>query len=227
MTQEEKAKHYDDAVRKAKAIIKNYSKDKASLTVIEHIFPELKEGEDERIKKEILELVSISGNGNQFEEIKDWLEKQCENQKLDGTFVNIDDVREDFMNQIYSILDEDATNDRANLIIEAFDNLPSITISNQYSQILANSAKICEDKQQVEIDKEYKIGKWFTGLIPCWIDAPSTLQAAHNHHGENIVAIHLKDGGYRCCCIDDKEPITFSLAENTPLVEGWHNRENN
>lgn len=36
----------------------------------------LTESEDERIKKEILELVSISGNGNQFEEIKDWLEKQ-------------------------------------------------------------------------------------------------------------------------------------------------------
>ena len=35
------------------------------------------ESEDERIKKEILELVSISGNGNQFEEIKDWLEKQA------------------------------------------------------------------------------------------------------------------------------------------------------
>ena len=34
------------------------------------------ESEDERMKKEILDLVSISGNGNQFEEIKDWLEKQ-------------------------------------------------------------------------------------------------------------------------------------------------------
>ena len=28
------------------------------------------------MKREILELVSIAGNGNQFEEIKDWLEKQ-------------------------------------------------------------------------------------------------------------------------------------------------------
>ena len=32
------------------------------------------ESEDERIKKEILDIISISGNGNQFEEIKDWLE---------------------------------------------------------------------------------------------------------------------------------------------------------
>ena len=41
------------------------------------------ESEDERIKKEILELISISGNGNQFEEIKDWLEKQAP-QEQDG-----------------------------------------------------------------------------------------------------------------------------------------------
>jgi len=46
--------------------------------LLEYIFPELKESEDERIKREILELVSIAGNGNQFEEIKDWLEKQGE-----------------------------------------------------------------------------------------------------------------------------------------------------
>jgi len=82
MIQERKAKAYDEAVKKAEAIIKNYSKDKASITVLEHIFPELKEGEDERIKKEILELVSISGNGNQFEEIKDWLEKKIEKKLL-------------------------------------------------------------------------------------------------------------------------------------------------
>lgn len=43
--------------------------------------PASKESEGERIKREILELVSIAGNGNQFEEIKDWLEKQGE--KLD------------------------------------------------------------------------------------------------------------------------------------------------
>lgn len=55
----------------------------------EKYFPELKESEDERIKREILELVSIAGNGNQFEEIKDWLEKQ-------GHMLNSDKVIEWF-----------------------------------------------------------------------------------------------------------------------------------
>ena len=83
-----------------------------------------------------------------------------------------------------------------------------------------------QGEQKVEeIDEEYKIGKWFTGLIPCWINAPSTLQPEHSNHGKNVVAVHLKGGGYRCCCVDDKKPITFSVAENTPFVEGWHNRE--
>ena len=79
--------------------------------------------------------------------------------------------------------------------------------------------------EENDIDEEYKIGKWFTGLIPCWINAPSTLQSEHSNHGKNVVAIHLKEGGYRCCCIDDKKPRVFNVAENTPFVEGWHNRE--
>ncbi len=51
----------------------------------EYIFPELKELWDERIKREILELVSIAGNGNQFEEIKDWLEKQGKQKVSDSS----------------------------------------------------------------------------------------------------------------------------------------------
>lgn len=74
---------------------------------------------------------------------------------------------------------------------------------------------------KAKIDEKHKVGKYFTGLIPCWVNAPSTLQPAHNYHGKNLVAIHLKDGGYRCCCIDDNKPITFTLPENTQLVEGW------
>ena len=45
-------------------------------TALETIVPELKESEDERIRSKILELVSISGNGNDWEKINAWLEKQ-------------------------------------------------------------------------------------------------------------------------------------------------------
>ena len=82
-----------------------------------------------------------------------------------------------------------------------------------------------KEKKPAEIDEEHKVGKWFMGLIPCWIDAPSTLQPAHQYHGKNVIAIHLKDGGYRCCCVDNKNPITFCVAEDTHLVEGWKDRK--
>jgi hypothetical protein len=57
-----------------------------------------------------------------------WLEKQGEQKFAEGTFVNVDDVREDFVKEVYRVLDADSTNDRANQIIDAFDNLPTVTI---------------------------------------------------------------------------------------------------
>ena len=66
-------KRYKDALRRAKKLY-----GQGTITeCLGWVFPEL-EDEDTRIKREILELVSIAGNGNQFEEIKDWLEKQVE-----------------------------------------------------------------------------------------------------------------------------------------------------
>lgn len=70
--------NYKEKLKLAKEALDSGSYDKET---IEYIFPELRESEDERIRKEILQLVSISGNGNQFEEIKDWLEKQGEQKR--------------------------------------------------------------------------------------------------------------------------------------------------
>jgi len=56
------------------------------------------------------------------------LEKQVESQSIEGTFVNVDDVREYFMNEVYRIFDADSTNDRANQIIQTFDSLPTVVI---------------------------------------------------------------------------------------------------
>lgn len=48
------------------------------------------------------------------------------NNQLSETLVNVDEVRECFVNTIYSILSDDPTNDIANNIINAFDYLPTI-----------------------------------------------------------------------------------------------------
>ena len=58
------------------------------------------------------------------------LEKIKQEPLIEGTFVNVDEVRENFMREVYRVLDADPTNDRANQIIYAFDHLPTITIQN-------------------------------------------------------------------------------------------------
>jgi len=63
---------------------------------------------------------------NQMEYLENWMKNLME--KLQGNIVNVDEVRDDFANEVYSILDADSTTDRANLIIEAFDSLPTVSI---------------------------------------------------------------------------------------------------
>ena len=86
-------------------------------------------------------------------------EKQDEQKPLmEGTFVNVDEVREDFMQEVYRVLDADPTNDRANQIIDAFDHLPTITIqkpAESRQQTRPNGWIVCEDFN--EGDGYYKV----------------------------------------------------------------------
>ena len=81
MTDKEKARAYDEALK----IAKNYystTDSVADTELIELIFPELKESEDERIRKELIKIVN--GHYSLFKEIDRaktiaWLEKQNSN----------------------------------------------------------------------------------------------------------------------------------------------------
>lgn len=73
MTDKEKAKAYDKAIERAK---KSYGN-----RIAEEIFPELKENEDEKIRKEIISILRNAywtSNKNRFNELVVWLEKQGE-----------------------------------------------------------------------------------------------------------------------------------------------------
>ena len=80
MTEKEKAEAYDEALERARAI--NNGKDvdvESGTTICEYIFPELKESEDEKIKKEIISILRNTywtSNRNRFNELVAWLEKQ-------------------------------------------------------------------------------------------------------------------------------------------------------
>ena len=84
MTQEEKAKAYDEALERARAI--NSGKDidvEAGTTTCEYIFPELKESEDEKIRKELIEHIKANKWADYVlfqkfspDDVIAWLEKQ-------------------------------------------------------------------------------------------------------------------------------------------------------
>ena len=80
MTDKEKAEAYDKALERARAI--NNGKDvdvESGTTICEYIFPELKESEDDKIRKEIISILRNTywtSNRNRFNELVAWLEKQ-------------------------------------------------------------------------------------------------------------------------------------------------------
>ena len=86
MTDKEKAEAYDKALERARAI--NNEKDvdvESGTTICEYIFPELKESEDDKIRKEIISILRNTywtSNRNRFNELVAWLEKQGDKDKL-------------------------------------------------------------------------------------------------------------------------------------------------
>ena len=72
MTDKEKAKAYDKAIERAKKLYDN--------GIIEEIFPELKEDDTERIKKNCIHFLELQKQHHaatfEIEECIDWLEKQ-------------------------------------------------------------------------------------------------------------------------------------------------------
>ena len=83
MTEKEKAQAYDEALKKASAAYKD--EDRHLKATLERIFPELKESEDEKIRKEIISILRNTywtSNKNRFNELVAWLEKQRDKDKL-------------------------------------------------------------------------------------------------------------------------------------------------
>lgn len=102
-------KKYKEALERAKDIYTYYCDDRHQLRKIECIFPELKEGDDERIREEILEYFQQFENeelrGVNISDWIAWLEKQGEQKSI--TFNNarlIDSALNDYCCKIYNAL---------------------------------------------------------------------------------------------------------------------------
>ena len=83
MTENEKSKAYDEALKKASAAHKD--EDRHLKATLERIFPELKEDDDEKIKKDLIQWVDefpdTIWRGHYKKDIIDWIEKQSEQKK--------------------------------------------------------------------------------------------------------------------------------------------------
>lgn len=90
MTQEEKAKRYDDALERAKLSRLQLLDIGEEATEIEYIFPELAESEDERIGKEIIKYIKdLNKCGFLYrEEWITWLEKQGKQKSIETPIYN-------------------------------------------------------------------------------------------------------------------------------------------
>ena len=117
---EEKAQRYDEALERAKCVIEQNPLMEYLKKGIEYIFHELKEDEDERIRKALIELVrmvdknpihQIFGYGDiKYSDMIAWLEKQGEQKPNDkvvpkfkiGDYVkNVNDKREPIYEIVY------------------------------------------------------------------------------------------------------------------------------
>jgi hypothetical protein len=81
----EKVKAYDEALEKAKGIIKYYkecNRDEASIEDLKTIFPELQESEDERIRKNCIHFLELQKSHHastvEIDECISWIDKQGE-----------------------------------------------------------------------------------------------------------------------------------------------------
>lgn len=89
MTQEEKAKAYDEALKRAKAILKVTDNMRESLLYVSTIFPELKD-DGEKIRKEIISALKYANHKGVYDKHITWLEKQGE-QKVSAVEFNAKD----------------------------------------------------------------------------------------------------------------------------------------
>ena len=83
LTIEQKARAYDEAVKKAEALYKEAEPMSGCNVLLETVFPELKSNEDEKIREEIISAVNLYCTGylrgdKVRKDMLAWIEKQGE-----------------------------------------------------------------------------------------------------------------------------------------------------
>ena len=171
MTEKEKAKAYDKAIERTKKLYGN--------RITKEIFPELKEDDDEKIKKDLIQWVDefpdIIWRGHYKKDIIAWLEKQGDKDKL------IQELGEYKVKYTQEVLEKHITSmsnkaderlrkntiaflkDFAELGYEnAVECIDWLKKQGETTPILSNFSNIGKNKQKSadKIEPKFKIGDW-------------------------------------------------------------------
>jgi len=141
---EQKAQRYDEAIERANSLL---SSNQLGNAWIYKLFPELKESDDEKIRKEIKQFIRSRGMHlaqSKVESWVAWLEKQ--GKPLNESVYDTEDK------EIYQAISIGLTDVFNKFGWSDFGGIPIENIQNwiekQGEQILANSAKTCKDEQK-------------------------------------------------------------------------------
>ena len=141
---EDKARRYDEALKKAK----NYYSPETVCNVriaMENLFPELKESEDERIRKDLIKF--IKGCGAYSQEYVDWLEKLGD---IDNKFIR---MRETKPKDISEFLDRLTTVEQEFL----WEHIAKIRELDKEEQ--------CEQGPIDKVGPKFKVGDWVVNTV--------------------------------------------------------------
>ena len=164
MTEKEKAKAYDEAIERAKKLYGN--------GITEEIFPELKESDDDRIKKDLIQWVNefpdIIWRGHYKKDIIAWLEKQDKKsswkpskEEMDALYSlsyitnEYDGHKEDVITHLYQDLKREFFNDSSYENMFSLDNKENDVRRRSTIQVLeyARSLDAYNQYGKADIDK--------------------------------------------------------------------------
>ena len=186
MTEKEKAKAYDEAIERAK---KSYGN-----RIAEEIFPELKENDTERIRKNCIHFLELQKQHHaatfEIEECIDWLEKQGEqasSQNNERAWLYLVSDVLTWKDGIGQYLDNP-------IVQELAKRLCSDYAQKLYSPSNSSNTGKNEQKSSDKIEQKFHKGDWITIDKPC-----------------QIINIH-DNGNYIVQYCDDEK--TYELSKN-------------
>jgi len=179
---EEKAKAYDEALERARELVGKWTGKNKDFYIEDYsyIFPELKESEDERIRKAIFKALSkkaardvLLANGIQVSDALAWLEKQ-DNTDIEQVFRPLAGCCIDTAAEQAVELQKQGKN-----VVLAFNGC-YIPVKNNTTDAIVNEyyswlEKRGEQKPTDKSEPKFKVGDWITNNYAVWC-----IESIHN-----------------------------------------------